>query len=185
VKWILISLARLYQRLISPLLPATCRYSPTCSQYFIDAVRRRGVVLGTLKGCCRVLRCNPFFAGGYDPVDKEQPMPFLQADDFSRIPLSPGVTIRAAGGEKVMLSFVHFEPQSEVGEHQHPHEQMGTVLEGRFVLCIEGESRVVRKGDCYLVPSNVPHSARTTDSPARALDVFAPPREDYRKQAGL
>ena len=110
-------------------------------------------------------------------------MPFLDPDAFSEIHLSPGITIRAAGGERTMLSFVEFEPHSEVGAHRHPHEQMGTVLAGEFELCIAGECRVVRQGDCYLVPSNVMHSAKAGAAPARALDVFGPPREDYRKQA--
>jgi putative membrane protein insertion efficiency factor len=57
-----------YQRFVSPLLPRSCRYSPTCSQYMIDAIRRKGFVLGLLKGAWRILRCNPLFPGGYDPV---------------------------------------------------------------------------------------------------------------------
>ncbi len=109
-------------------------------------------------------------------------MPFLEPNDFSQIPLSPGVIIRACGGDRAMLSFVELDPYSEVREHHHPHEQMGTVLEGEFELCIGGVSRTVRSGDCYLVPSQVIHSAKAGVQPARALDVFAPPREDYRKQ---
>jgi len=69
VKWLIISLIRIYQRFISRLLPRTCRFYPTCSQYFIEAVQKRGVIVGTLKGCWRILRCNPFCRGGYDPVD--------------------------------------------------------------------------------------------------------------------
>ena len=110
-------------------------------------------------------------------------MPFLEPTDFSEIPLSPGVTIRAAGGRNVMLSFVEFEPHGAVGEHRHPHEQMGVVLEGEFELCIDGECRRVRQGDCYWVPGGVRHSAKALGTPARALDVFGPPREEYRKPA--
>ena len=69
MKWLIISLIRIYQRFISRLLPRTCRFYPTCSQYFIEAVQKRGVIVGTLKGCWRILRCNPFCRGGYDPVD--------------------------------------------------------------------------------------------------------------------
>jgi len=64
-----ISLVRLYQRLLSPWLPRTCRFMPSCSEYFIEAVQKRGAIVGTLKGCWRILRCNPFCPGGYDPVD--------------------------------------------------------------------------------------------------------------------
>ena len=57
---------RLYQRLVSPLFPATCKYHPSCSQYAIDAVRRHGVLKGSLKAAWRLLRCNPWSRGGVD-----------------------------------------------------------------------------------------------------------------------
>ena len=65
----LILVVRLYQLLLSPLLGGRCRYMPTCSEYFIEAVRRRGVIVGALKGLWRILRCHPWAKGGYDPVD--------------------------------------------------------------------------------------------------------------------
>ncbi len=73
--WI-IALVRLYQRSISPWLPPSCRYRPTCSAYAIDAIRRRGLLIGVVKGALRVLRCNPLFRGGWDPVDPTDPDPF-------------------------------------------------------------------------------------------------------------
>jgi len=69
LKWLVIGPVRLYQICISPLLPETCRFEPSCSRYFIEAVEKRGLIVGTLKGCWRVLRCNPFCKGGYDPVE--------------------------------------------------------------------------------------------------------------------
>ncbi|HTE49966.1 MAG TPA: membrane protein insertion efficiency factor YidD [Kofleriaceae bacterium] len=61
---------RLYRRYLSPLKRVpTCRYLPTCSEYCIEAVERRGLVVGMGKAMWRILRCNPFFAGGYDPVE--------------------------------------------------------------------------------------------------------------------
>jgi putative membrane protein insertion efficiency factor len=59
---------RAYQCSLSRLLPPSCRYEPSCSQYMIDAIRKKGFVIGVLKGLLRILRCNPFFPGGYDPV---------------------------------------------------------------------------------------------------------------------
>ncbi len=59
---------RLYQRLISPALPRRCRYEPTCSRYAVDAIREYGVLRGTVLAGWRLLRCNPFSDGGYDPV---------------------------------------------------------------------------------------------------------------------
>ena len=60
---------RLYQRLISPLLPPTCRYTPSCSEYAAQAIERHGVVRGVLKGAWRIMRCNPLGGSGFDPVE--------------------------------------------------------------------------------------------------------------------
>ena len=57
-----------YQRAISPWLPPVCRFTPSCSQYMIDAIRKKGFVVGAAKGLARLARCNPFFPGGHDPV---------------------------------------------------------------------------------------------------------------------
>ncbi|MDO4558864.1 MAG: membrane protein insertion efficiency factor YidD [Planctomycetia bacterium] len=65
--WLIILPIRGYQLGISPLIGPRCRFEPTCSQYFIDAVKKYGVVIGSLKGVWRILRCNPWCQGGYDP----------------------------------------------------------------------------------------------------------------------
>ena len=59
---------RFYQKFISPLFPATCRFYPTCSTYFIQAVEKHGIFKGSYLGIKRFLRCHPFNPGGYDPV---------------------------------------------------------------------------------------------------------------------
>lgn len=59
---------RIYQATLSPLLGGQCRFIPTCSQYFIEAVQKRGVIGGLRRGLWRILRCHPFSRGGYDPV---------------------------------------------------------------------------------------------------------------------
>ena len=63
-------LLRSYKRWVSPALPASCRYVPTCSEYAAEAVDRYGVVRGTTIAAWRLLRCHPFVKGGYDPVVK-------------------------------------------------------------------------------------------------------------------
>ena len=68
----LIALVRGYQKGVSPLLGPRCRFYPSCSQYMIEAIRTRGAVRGALKGVWRLLRCNPFSPGGYDPVEKKE-----------------------------------------------------------------------------------------------------------------
>ena len=65
--WAVIGLIRAYQKLISPMIGPHCRFQPTCSEYFIQAVRKYGVLLGSCKGVYRILRCHPWNPGGYDP----------------------------------------------------------------------------------------------------------------------
>ncbi len=106
-------------------------------------------------------------------------MPFFDLKKQPSKIIFPGVKITTVWGEHLMLSFVEFGYDgAEVPTHQHPHEQMGVGISGEFELTIDGETRVVRAGDSYLVPGNVPHSARSL-GPARALDVFHPIRQDY------
>jgi putative membrane protein insertion efficiency factor len=62
---------RAYQRFISPAMPRRCKYYPTCSAYAIDAVREFGVLRGLMLAGWRLLRCNPFSHGGYDPVENQ------------------------------------------------------------------------------------------------------------------
>lgn len=72
MKKIFILLIRFYQKFISPLFPAKCRYYPTCSQYTLEAIQEYGVIKGTYLGIKRILRCHPFHEGGYDPVPKRK-----------------------------------------------------------------------------------------------------------------
>jgi putative membrane protein insertion efficiency factor len=66
---VLVAILRGYQLLISPLLPPqTCRFTPTCSQYAIDAVRKYGPLRGSYRAVRRLLRCHPLHPGGYDPA---------------------------------------------------------------------------------------------------------------------
>jgi putative membrane protein insertion efficiency factor len=63
-----ISLLKLYKAFISPLLPPSCRFVPTCSDYAREAIEQYGVVRGLWRAVRRLLRCHPFHPGGYDPV---------------------------------------------------------------------------------------------------------------------
>jgi uncharacterized protein len=63
---------RLYQRTISPALPRRCKYEPTCSAYAAEALRRHGALRGLVLAAWRLLRCNPFSHGGYDPVSAQR-----------------------------------------------------------------------------------------------------------------
>jgi putative membrane protein insertion efficiency factor len=66
-----VGVLRVYQRAISPAFPRRCKYYPTCSEYAVQAVRRYGILRGTVLAAWRLLRCNPLSDGGYDPVSAQ------------------------------------------------------------------------------------------------------------------
>ncbi len=104
---------------------------------------------------------------------------YINLDELEVKEVFQGIKIRPVGGEKPMLSFVDIEEGSEVTKHSHPHEQGGIVLFGALEFTIGAETKVLREGDSYIIPPNVPHSVKVVEGPARALDIFSPPREDY------
>lgn len=69
MKKIVIFLINFYQKRISPLFGKKCKFYPTCSEYMKQAIEKYGVIKGTFKGIKRILRCNPFSKGGYDPLE--------------------------------------------------------------------------------------------------------------------
>lgn len=68
MKKLAIKLIRLYQASHGPDHVPHCRFTPTCSQYTLEAIEKYGFIRGSFKGICRILRCNPLFKGGYDPL---------------------------------------------------------------------------------------------------------------------
>lgn len=71
MKYVAMALIRLYQLTLSPILPPSCRYEPTCSHYSYDAIKRFGFLKGGWLAIKRISRCHPFHPGGYDPVPEE------------------------------------------------------------------------------------------------------------------
>lgn len=69
MKTIVLAMLRFYKRAISPNLPPSCRYMPTCSEYAYEAVEKYGILKGGRLAIWRILRCNPFGGSGYDPVE--------------------------------------------------------------------------------------------------------------------
>jgi putative membrane protein insertion efficiency factor len=68
---VVIAPVRVYQRVVSPLIGPRCKYYPSCSEYAVQAIRRYGILRGTILAAWRILRCNPFSHGGYDPVSAQ------------------------------------------------------------------------------------------------------------------
>jgi hypothetical protein len=71
VRAVLVAPIRLYQRFISPALPRRCKYHPSCSEYAAEAIRTYGVLRGLVLAAWRLLRCNPWSHGGFDPVEAQ------------------------------------------------------------------------------------------------------------------
>jgi len=106
--------------------------------------------------------------------------PFFDVDNREAKEIAPGVQIRTAWGKEMLLSATDIAAHAVVPLHQHPHEQAGTLLSGEFELTIDGETRWLKPGDVYLIPSGVEHGGRAGATPARVLDVFSPVREEYQ-----
>jgi quercetin dioxygenase-like cupin family protein len=103
-----------------------------------------------------------------------------QSDGLLR-ELAPGLTTRIFAGEHAMLSIVTIAPNAEGTLHHHPEEQWGVLLEGSAIR-VQGEEEIpVAKGDFWRTPGNVPHTMRAGPEGARVLDIFSPPRDEYKK----
>ena len=100
--------------------------------------------------------------------------------DFKQFEPAPGFLVRVVSGQRLMFSHVTLEPNSEAPLHSHAEEQMGIMLSGEFEMTIGGETRLLKKGDMYLVPANTVHGGFTHADGAVILDAFSPPREAYK-----
>ena len=109
-------------------------------------------------------------------------MPFINAEELPKMELFPGALSGIVAGAGLMLSFLEMAAGSEVPEHSHPHEQAGLVLSGELQFRIGSEEKILKPGEAFIVPPNVVHSGVVAKGPARVLDIFTPPREDYIDQ---
>jgi len=103
VKRLLLAVISAYRRWISPAIPRRCRYEPTCSTYALQAIGRFGALRGLLLACWRLLRCNPFSHGGFDPVPERFTMRVGPVDptkyhESSRKPASDGEFLGGLNG---------------------------------------------------------------------------------------
>ena len=95
--------------------------------------------------------------------------------------LAPGLTTRIFAGDQAMLSVVSFDPHAEGTLHSHPEEQWAVMLEGSGVRTQGGEDIEVKAGDFWRTPGHIEHTMKAGPDGAKVLDVFSPPREEYRK----
>ena len=93
--------------------------------------------------------------------------------------LAPGISAKIGSGQSMTASVVELSPGAEIERHDHPHEQIGVVLEGSARFTIGDEERVLEAGDFYRIPGGVGHHAVALAEGARVIDCFHPVREDY------
>jgi quercetin dioxygenase-like cupin family protein len=102
---------------------------------------------------------------------------YVSIDEVKSAEFVPGLTFRPVLGQRAMTNFVHFEPGAEAPRHVHEEEQIVIILDGEMTFDLDGDVRVMRKGDVAVIPSWVPHGAWTTDTSCLEVDVFSPPRK--------
>lgn len=105
---------------------------------------------------------------------------YARLADIAPLPIWNGVVARAVEGREMTLAVVELEPNSHVASHQHRSEQIGIVLRGAMAFTIGGERRLLGPGDAYTIAGDVPHEATAGPDGAVVIDVFAPPRADWK-----
>ena len=99
--------------------------------------------------------------------------------DLASREMAPGITLREAHLQSVMVGFIHLQPGAVVKEHRHPHEQISVVISGRLRMTVAGETVILEAGQGRLVPGQALHSAEALEAEVWAYDSFSPIREDY------
>ena len=106
-------------------------------------------------------------------------MAFTKWTDIDPRDIVPGFHGRFVHTDGMTLSYWEVDEGASLPEHAHHHEQITSLLEGRFEMTVGGETRILEAGAVVVIPSNVPHKA-TALTPCRIMDVFQPARDDYR-----
>jgi quercetin dioxygenase-like cupin family protein len=117
---------------------------------------------------------SPYFDQSGEP--SAEPGRFVRLDDVDALSLVPGLEFRPLTTDSVMANFVTFEADSPTPTHHHPEQQIAIVLEGELRFTVGEEPRVMRAGDCVVIPPNVPHGGESGPEGCRVIDVFTPPR---------
>ena len=96
--------------------------------------------------------------------------------DLDPLEIIDGLRFQPVLGKGLMVNFVTFEPKTVAPVHWHDEEQISFVLDGELEFEVAGEKRIMKRGDAVVIPSNVPHGARTLDGTCLQVDAFHPPR---------
>ena len=106
-------------------------------------------------------------------------MPPIQLDRIPVREIFPGLRARLIHSDRVTHSWVDVDAGATFPEHQHPHEQIVSILEGELELVVDGQVHRLKEGMVFVIPPNAKHSGRGVTA-CRVLDAFAPARDDYR-----
>lgn len=106
-------------------------------------------------------------------------MPFFGLDRIPEIGLIAGFRARFVHGEHITVGQIRIAAGATLPRHAHPHEQISTLVKGRFEFTLGGETMLLKPGSVVVIPPNVPHSAKALTD-CFVVDTFYPVREDYR-----
>lgn len=120
---------------------------------------------------------------GSSAIDTSFAPIFYQVDSINEVMLLEGISARFVTGSRIMFSFVRLAPGAIMPDHNHPHEQLGYIVEGSMVLNLAGDERTLQPGDAYAIPGGVTHRAVGGPNGCLVLDAFNPPREEYLERA--
>jgi quercetin dioxygenase-like cupin family protein len=117
---------------------------------------------------------QPYFDESGKPSD--EPGRFVHLDDLDPLIVLPGLEFRPVTTDTVLTNFVSFEPNAPAPMHHHVEQQIAIVLSGELAFTVGEESKVMRAGDCVVIPPNVRHGGAAGPAGCKVLDVFTPPR---------
>jgi unsaturated pyranuronate lyase len=120
-----------------------------------------------------------------DDVQSQNKGDWVTWSGLSPLEILPGLRFQPVLGERVMVNFVAFDPNTEAPVHWHDEEQISFVIDGEFEFEVAGEKKIMRRGDAVVIPPNVPHGARTSDTSCLEIDVFVPPRRGLLEAMGI
>ena len=117
---------------------------------------------------------QPYFDQAGEASDA--PGRWVHVEDLDPLFVLPGLAFRPVTTDAVMTNFVTFEPNADAPLHHHHEQQIAIVLSGELTFTVGGETRVMRGGDCVVIPPHVEHGGFAGPDGCQALDVFTPPR---------
>lgn len=106
-------------------------------------------------------------------------MPLVDLNKVVEKELAPGFYAKIVHSNDMTVAHVRVDGGAELPEHQHPHEQIMNLISGEFLFTVDGKEYRMSAGETYVIPSNVPHSAKAVTD-CMIVDVFHPVREDFK-----